>query len=80
MEMHRPNVSIEDALKEPEKYIPEGIYCHYGDYLCPFWDLDDNHDGYCHYLKRSDHDCDYISLLWDMCKECYVNYDDEEGF
>lgn len=65
----QPDVSIEDALKEPEKWIPKGLYCYYWHddgnsifdktgYLCPFWDRikDREHqeDGYCHYLKNGD--------------------------
>lgn len=77
MKLNKPNVSIQEALQNPVKYIPEGIYCHYGDYLCPFWDSHSSYDGYCHYLKQADHDYDYMSLLWDMCKECGVNDDDD---
>jgi hypothetical protein len=43
-----------------EQYIPEGIYCYKNDYECPFHDCDENLDeqenGYCHFLKQSDHD------------------------
>lgn len=57
MYLTKPKVSVEDALKEPEKWIPEGIYCYRPDefdghidifngtaYLCPFWDADYNKD------------------------------------
>lgn len=84
----KSDVEISDALKHPEQYIPNGIYCHTHDHLhlCPFWDRDDEMDymesGYCHYLKMGDHDFyeqhGYMSLLWDMCKECGVNEDDDD--
>ena len=82
----KPDVSIEDALKEPEKWIPEGIYCESGNYLCPFWDYisdrEDMEDGYCHYLKMGDLEFyeknGWLTLLWDMCKECGVNDDEED--
>lgn len=65
----------------PEKFIPKGFYCH-GRIkpeleLCPFWDCDntklEQDNGYCHYLKQGDWEMDWISLLWDMCKECDIN-------
>lgn len=76
----KPDASIEDALKEPEKWIPEGCYCH----GCPFWgripDREPMEDGYCHYLKKGDlefyEEDNWLSLLWDMCKECGINDED----
>ena len=94
MKLIKPQVSIEEALKEPEKWIPEGVYCYSpnydGDsifdmtaYLCPFWDKDydrpHQENGYCHYLNHGDWEDDYMSLLRDQCKECGINdYDDED--
>ena len=91
MKLIKPDVSIEEAMKEPEKWIPNGIYCYTpncdGDsifettgYLCPFWDSNKNkpymENGCCHYLKiEDDWNAEYLTLLWDMCKECDVNYD-----
>jgi hypothetical protein len=61
---------------------------------CPFWSRNSNYpeqgNGYCSYLNRGDwdvkipsdlpdgfpHSC--LSLLWDMCKECGVNLDNED--
>ena len=87
MKLVKPDVSIEEALQEPEKWIPHGIYCYVSSsnnetpgYLCPFWDSNKNkpymENGCCHYLKiEDDWDAEYLTLLWDMCKECDVNYD-----
>ena len=91
----KPDISIEDALKDPEKWIPEGIYCYRMNYdiypyckgtayLCPFWehkkDREHMEDGYCHFLKKGDleflEEDDFLSLLWDMCKECGINDED----
>ena len=83
--LRKPDVSIEEALKEPDKWIPNDCYCYYGDYLCPFWEL--KHDkylgknGYCHYLKHDDAyyvDRDYLSLLFDMVKECGINWGEDD--
>ena len=80
----KPDISIEEALKNPEKWIPEGCYCESGSYLCPFWDYvegrNDMEDGYCRYLKKGDlefwEEDGFDSLLWDMCKECGINDED----
>ena len=83
MILNKPNVSIEDALKEYGKWIPQGCYCHYGNYLCPFWDCsEDKHlgkNGFCHYLKHDDAyyvNRDYLTFLWDRVKECGINDND----
>ena len=76
-------------LDNPEQYIPYGFYCYtvidtdnetgkIKIEKCPFWDCNDTkpiqEDGYCHYLKLGDWECNNcISLLWDMCKECNIN-------
>ena len=65
----KPDVSIEEALKEPEKWIPDGCYCYYWHndgkhfmsedktgYLCPFWDR--NHDK----ENWEDGYCHYLNL------------------
>lgn len=58
----KSTISIFDALKIPEKYIPHGYYC-FDDAmrLCPFWDsrqgeYPENEDGFCHFLNKSDWD------------------------
>jgi len=78
------NKPPEELFKNPEQYIPEGVYCY--DYdsgrfgLCPFWSKshlhEDQENGYCHYLGKGDWEMDNaISLLWDQCKECGINID-----
>ena len=73
------------------KFIPKGEYC-YGHIVlddgfvarptCPFWDtlpeFPKQNNGYCHYLKRGDWQAKGVSLLWDSCKECGINYDQDE--
>ncbi len=74
--------------------IPEGGYCYtriadehskYDGFLrtktCPFWDkiLDfpKQNNGYCHYLRVGDwQETDH--LLWDQCKSCGINDNEEE--
>ena len=84
MKLVKPYISIEEALKNPEQWIPDGIYCYKPNYdsdsifdmtgyLCPFWDMKNNTEGYCHYLEIGDWDEEGTFLLWDMCKECCVN-------
>jgi hypothetical protein len=75
----------------PEEAIPRGIYCYRLleaklDTLviesCPYWDRDEEREkqncGYCHYLKQGDWMTEHLSLLWDQCKECKINDDDED--
>lgn len=106
--MIKPDVSIEEALENPEEWIPVGCYCYqYNDdecvcdmldgeeykpreiscYLCPFWSRDDDgvcmQDGYCSYLDKGDMDFDdegCALLLWDMCKACGINDDDDDDW
>jgi hypothetical protein len=66
--------------------IPKGVYCYDKNGVCPYWDknLDkpEQHNGYCHYLKSGDwmdEDIGGWGLLWDQCKECGINKDDEEA-
>ena len=81
MKYYKPDVSLIDAMMNPAQWIPEGCYCHSGSYICPFWYLDGDMNGGCHYLKHDDNyyaDRDYFTLLFDMVKECGINwsYDD----
>ena len=50
--------------------------------LCPYWALNPDHDeqnnGYCSFLKEGDWQSDGLSLLWDQCKECGVNPDEDD--
>jgi hypothetical protein len=81
--MVSPNPKKIDREKfdHPENYVPKGMYCYDGDYRCPFWDVNENKDeqrnGYCHLLKKGDWEDDGTDLLWDKCKECAINIDDE---
>jgi len=58
--------------------IPRGVYCHNGPHTrtCPFWDISEEHEhqnnGYCLYMGEGDWENEYMSLLWDKCKECGV--------
>ena len=80
MKLIKPDVSIEDALKKPEKWIPDGCYCH----GCIFWeripDREPMEDGWCLYLNKGDlefyEEDNWLSLLWDQCKECGINDED----
>jgi len=50
--------------------------------VCPYWDqVDDKEDqekGYCWFLEKGDYDDpSAFNLLWDQCKECGKNDDDE---
>lgn len=79
----RPEVRAKLEEKNPEQYIPKGIYCYDENGICPFWDLSRNHErqlnGYCHYMKIGDwmEDGNWLYLLWDQVKECDINDDRE---
>jgi hypothetical protein len=49
---------------------------------CPFFDYNQfaksQSYGYCHLLEAGDWQYKGTSLLWDQCKECGVNYGDDE--
>lgn len=87
--MKKPPVAskeVKEKLKDPEKYIPSGVYC-YGltiKDLCPFQDFhreyDDQMNGYCHYLKQGDWMTieGWTLMLWDQVKECGINDDVDE--
>lgn len=72
--------------------IPKGCYCYDENGTCPFWSLDIDRpyqrNGYCSFLQVGDWDTrvpddmpgfpeSALSLIWDQCKECGVNEDDE---
>ena len=67
--------------------IPEGYYCYTrispGKYIsCPYWSIKEGkptqQNGYCEYLHLGDWMDNGTTLLWDSCKECGINYGDEE--
>jgi len=70
-----------DRFKYLRNSIPTGPYCHGENGLCPFWDIDVNAEeqdnGYCHLLQIGDSDDGSFGLLWDQCKACDINFDDD---
>jgi hypothetical protein len=67
---------------DTRSYIPDGIYCHWPEgrrFICPYWDCDlarpEQSSGYCHLINAGD--WDKTMLLWDQCKECGYNEDEE---
>lgn len=86
--MNSPELLVR-RLKKPEipegsldeKYIPEGPYCYRGEYLCPYWSKDhskpDQENGYCSFIKKGDWELNF-GLLWDQCKECGINWGDDD--
>lgn len=55
--------------------------------LCPFWEFRQDiaeiqgkqSAGYCSYLRAGDWEEGGTFLLWDQCKECNVNFEDEDA-
>lgn len=68
--------------KNLEKVIPKGAYCYNEDGACPFWDrfshMPEQENGYCHLLSMGDWESPGVSLLWDQCKECEINTDEDD--
>lgn len=73
------------------KLIPEGEYCYSVKTLedgsverktCPFWnkiiDFPKQNNGYCHFRKQGDWQGSGIGMLWDQCKECGLNIDEDD--
>jgi hypothetical protein len=53
--------------------------------LCPYWDIDNEREkqenGYCHFIGKGDWEIgEGDGLLWDKCKECGKNHDDNFTF
>ena len=82
---------VELTPAQAVKLIPEGEYCYSVETLedgfvvrktCPFWDkiLDfpKQNNGYCHFRKKGDWQSSGIGLLWDQCKECGMNINDDD--
>lgn len=81
---------VELTEKQCAELIPNGAYCYttFEDPNkpskklkgCPFWDriLDfpKQNNGYCHYMKIGDWQLNG-GLLWDQCKHCGINDEDE---
>ena len=68
-------------MSSPEKLIPDGCYCYGENGTCPFWDKDQSRDdqesGYCWFMKCGDWHDNGGGLLWDQCKECGINDEDD---
>jgi hypothetical protein len=62
--------------------IPAGVYCYDESGRCPYWRLNtgrpEQMNGYCEYLELGDWMEGGTMLLWDQCKECGINNDDDE--
>ena len=58
--------------------IPVGLYCYNENGNCPYWSRNitrpEQENGYCSYLEKGDQEL-VGGLLWDQCKECYINID-----
>ena len=80
-------------MEENSSLIPRGMYCYtvvsfetnskvgrLNIIPCPHWsrreDKPEQESGYCSYLKKGDWEPP-LGLLWDMCKECWVNVDED---
>lgn len=78
---HKP---ITDFVGE---VIPSGPYCYEHGRTCKYWDysrvirtcLGEQCSGHCHFLGENDF-TGKTMLLWDQCKECDINDDEEEYF
>lgn len=58
--------------------IPKGMYCMNCDYLDCASNKDEQNNGFCWFLLKGDWDIGASSLLWDGCKECGVQEENEE--
>lgn len=65
---------------KPTNKIPKGVYCYDENGICPYWkkcaDRPEQENGYCEYLEQGDWEMTF-GLLWDQCKECGINEDDQ---
>ena len=67
--------------------IPVGPYCHTGSKTCMYWKKisarREQEDGWCTLLGKGDVEIERetggVSLLWDQCKACGINDDDQEA-
>jgi len=61
--------------------IPSGYYCYDEDGICEHWSIDETKpaqmNGYCGLLKSGDWENPMFGLLWDQCKECGINMEEE---
>lgn len=83
---------VQERLNEyyyPSDRIPRGIYCYTYDengkaYYCPYLEHVDGYhhqeNGYCKKINVKDWEEKYLSLLWDMCKECGIKVDGADRY
>lgn len=64
--------------------IPAGCYCYDQNGPCPYFDssskFDEQSNGFCWYLEKGDwmtKEEGGTFLLWDQCKSCGINDDDD---
>jgi len=76
------NIMISE--KTVRRLVPKGCYCYDENGVCTFWwcmsEFGEQAQGYCSLLERGDFmqsENGGTSLLWDQCKECGLNDDDE---
>lgn len=68
-----------------ESVIPKGLYCYdtKTKKICPYHriieHLPEQESGYCDFLEIGDAEEGGTLLLWDMCKECGINMDENDG-
>ena len=69
--------TVKEIVDNPDKSKPPIIKTN----TCPYWskrkDMLPQEDGFCSYLDLGDWDLKG-GLLWDQCKECGINFDDED--
>lgn len=63
--------------KDPS-LIPKGMYCYDDKGRCPYWQHKPD-DYYCDFLEQSDEDMFPFGLLFDQCKECGINEEDDDN-
>jgi len=80
---------IKDKSKIPNGpycYTPKRFPCKENNWIyeidiCPYWSINktkpSQNNGYCQYMEEGDWEHDGLGLLWDQCKECDIDWDDE---
>ena len=76
---------LDKKEKKDTSIIPPGPYCytHIDNIfcICPYWEMrpdkEYQENGYCHFMEKGDWDFEDMSLLFDQCKECGINLDEE---
>lgn len=85
LEMFIRDVATPKLSRNPRK-IPEGMYCYAGFHnVCSYWSFSriarfffgEQSCGFCYYCNAGDFNT-LTTELWDMCKWCGINDEDEE--